>query len=82
LTISAATNDWPVVCLAASIHGSIERLSNYLCCHEGQKGVYAVNLTSYQTILDINGDTLLISALAVKRMTSTAVVEQLIRSGR
>jgi hypothetical protein len=60
LAVSAATNDWPAVSSSPHLNGLIGRLSNQPCCHTGQKGVHAVNLTSHQTILDVHGDTLVI----------------------
>jgi D-alanyl-D-alanine carboxypeptidase/D-alanyl-D-alanine-endopeptidase (penicillin-binding protein 4) len=50
---------------------------NDLCFHQGQKGVRGVNLTSRQTILDINGATLLIPASTRKLNTSAAALLRL-----
>jgi D-alanyl-D-alanine carboxypeptidase len=74
LTLSVATNGWPAVSWAPDLHGSIRRLVNDSCFHNGQNGFPAINLTSRQTVVDINGDALLIPASTTKLITSAVAL--------
>jgi hypothetical protein len=63
LAVSAAAHDRPAVSSSPYLSGLIGRLLSQPCCHKKYKRVHAVNLASHQTIRDVNGDSLLISAL-------------------
>jgi D-alanyl-D-alanine carboxypeptidase/D-alanyl-D-alanine-endopeptidase (penicillin-binding protein 4) len=77
LTFCVATYSWPAISSAPNLNSTISRLVNAPCFHKGQKGVRAVDLTSRQTILDINGDTLLIPASTTKLITGAAALLRL-----
>jgi serine-type D-Ala-D-Ala carboxypeptidase/endopeptidase (penicillin-binding protein 4) len=72
-----ATTGWPAVSAAPTLNGSISQLVNDPCFHRGQKSIRAVNLSTGQTILDIDGDTLLIPASTTKLVTSAAALLRL-----
>jgi hypothetical protein len=82
LAVSAAMFDRPTVSSSPDLSGLIGQLSSHPSGHKKQKRVHAVKLAPHQTIRDINGDSLQISALATKLMTSAAAVKQPIRSAR
>jgi D-alanyl-D-alanine carboxypeptidase/D-alanyl-D-alanine-endopeptidase (penicillin-binding protein 4) len=77
LAFSLATHGWPAVSAALPLNGSISWLVNDPCFHKGQKSIRAVNLTTSQTILDINGDALLIPASTTKLVTSATALLRL-----
>ena len=76
LTLSVATNSWPAVCWAPNPNSPIGRLVNDPCCHNGQGGFPAVNLTSLQTAVGFNGDAPLIPAPATKLSTSAVALRR------
>jgi serine-type D-Ala-D-Ala carboxypeptidase/endopeptidase (penicillin-binding protein 4) len=77
LASSLASHGWPAVSAAPPLNGSISWLVNDPCFHKGQKSIRAVNLTTSQTILDINGDALLIPASTTKLVTSATALLRL-----
>ncbi|MGH8066467.1 MAG: D-alanyl-D-alanine carboxypeptidase [Candidatus Entotheonellia bacterium] len=77
LIFSVATNGWPAVSSVFNLNSSIRRLVSDPCFHNGQKGIRVVDLTSHQTILEINGDALLIPASTMKLITSTVALLRL-----
>jgi hypothetical protein len=74
LALTTAANGWPVVSSVPNFYSSTSRLLNDPCFHTGQKGAYAISLTSRQAILDVDGDALLIPASATKPSTGTALL--------
>jgi D-alanyl-D-alanine carboxypeptidase/D-alanyl-D-alanine-endopeptidase (penicillin-binding protein 4) len=74
LACSIATTGWPAASSAPDRNGAISRLVNDPCFHEGQKDVRAINLTSGQTILDIDGDAILIPGSTTKFTPSAAAL--------
>lgn len=70
LICSVATNSWPAVPSVLHPNSSIGRPVGDTCFHKGQKGIRVVDLTSHQTVLDINDETPPIPASTTKLITS------------
>jgi serine-type D-Ala-D-Ala carboxypeptidase/endopeptidase (penicillin-binding protein 4) len=77
LALTTATNGWAAVSSAPNLDSSISRLLRNRGCRPGQKSAYAVSLISRQTILDLDGDALLIPASTTKLITSAAALLRL-----
>ena len=72
-----ATNGWPAVSSVSNPNSSISRLVRDPYFHNGQKSIRVVDLTSHQTIFEINGDALLIPASTTKLITSAVALLRL-----
>jgi serine-type D-Ala-D-Ala carboxypeptidase/endopeptidase (penicillin-binding protein 4) len=77
LAFALATHGWPAVSAAPALNGSISSLVNDPCFRQGQKSIRAVNLTTSQIILDINGNALLIPASTTMLVTSATALLRL-----
>lgn len=68
---------WPASSVQIDLNSQVKALLNDACFHKGRTGLRAVDVKSGLSILDLNGEALLIPASTTKLMTSAAALLRL-----